>query len=329
MKAIVYTEYGSPDVLKLEDVEKPTPQDNEVLIKIYATTVETTDAIFRRGNDLSARLFTGLFKPKFTRPGGEFAGQIEAVGKDVTRFKTGDRVFGTTAPDFGAHAEYICLPEDGAMTLKPGHLTYEAAVALHPGVLTALPNLRDAANIQRGQKVLINGASGSIGVSAVQLAKYFGAHVTGVCSTANVELVKSLGADVVIDYKKEDFTQTSQTYDIIFDTVGKSSFSHAKGALEPGGIYLTTVITPAILGQMLWTSKFGSKKAKIVFAGLRSTGEKNEDLAFLLELIEAGNIKPVIDRCYPLEQIAEAHRYVDTGHKKGNVVITLEPNSTT
>jgi NADPH:quinone reductase-like Zn-dependent oxidoreductase len=327
MKAIVYHNYGSPDVLKLEDVEKPTPQDNEVLIKIHATTVETTDAIFRRGNELSARLFTGLFKPKFTRPGGEFAGEIEAVGQDVTRFKADDRVFGTTAPDFGAHAEYICLPEDGAMAIKPDNLTYEEAVAIHPGALTALPNLRDAAHIQSGQNVLINGASGSIGVSAVQLAKHFGAEVTAVCSTANGDLVKSLGADVVIDYKKEDFTKTGQTYDIIFDTVGKSSFSRCKGALKPGGIYLTTVITLAILAQMLWTSKFGSKKAVIVFAGLRSVGEKNEDLAFFFELIEAGALKPVIDRCYPLEQIAEAHRYVDTGHKKGNVVITLNHNN--
>lgn len=324
MKAIVYHNYGSPDVLKLEEVEKPTHKDNEVLIKVYATTVETTDAIFRQGNNLSARLFTGLFKPKFTRPGAEFAGKIEAVGKDVTRFKEGDRVFGTTAPNFGAHAEYICLPEDGAMAIKPDNLTYEEAVSIHPGALTALPNLRDAAHIQSGQKVLINGASGSIGVSAVQLAKVFGADVTGVCSTANVDLVKSLGADVVIDYKKEDFTRTGQTYDIIFDTVGKSSFSRCKGALKQGGIYLTTVITPAILGQMLWTSKFGSKKAMIIFAGLRSVSEKNEDLVFFLELVEAGVLKPVIDRCYPLEQIAEAHRYIDTGHKKGNVVITLD-----
>ncbi|HEX9921461.1 MAG TPA: NAD(P)-dependent alcohol dehydrogenase [Anaerolineae bacterium] len=324
MKAIVYTKYGSPDVLELKEVEKPTPKDNEVLIKIYATTVETTDAIFRQGNNFSARLFTGLFKPKFTRPGGEFAGEIKAVGKDVTRFKEGDQVFGTTAPSFGAHAEYICLPEDGAMAIKPANLTYEEAVSFHPGALTALPNLRDAANIQSGQEVLINGASGSIGTSAVQLAKVFGAEVTGVCSTANVDLVKSLGADKVIDYTKEDFTRTGQTYDIIFDTVGKSSFSQSKRALKPGGIYLTTVITPAILGQMLWTSKFGSKKAKILFAGLRSVSEKNEDLAFFLELVEAGALKPVIDRRYPLEQIAEAHRYVDTGHKKGNVVITVE-----
>ncbi|MCB0154664.1 MAG: NAD(P)-dependent alcohol dehydrogenase [Anaerolineae bacterium] len=323
MKAVIYTQYGSPNVLQLKQVEKPIPADNEVLIKVYATTVETTDAIFRQGKNLSARLFTGLFKPKFTRPGGEFAGEIEAVGKKVTRFKAGDRVFGTTAPDFGANAEYICLPEEAAMAQKPAAMTYEEAVSIHSGALTALPNLRDAAHIQPGQKVLINGASGNIGTSATQLAKYFGAEVTAVCSTANVDLVKSLGADVVIDYKKEDFTKGSQTYDVIFDTVGKSSFSRCKRVLKPGGIYLTTVITPAILPQMLWTSKFGSKKAQIVFAGLRSVSEKNEDLVFLLELIEAGALKPVIDRYYPLEQIAEAHHYVDTGHKKGNVVITV------
>lgn len=327
MKAVIYTQYGSPNVLQLKEIEKPIPADNEVLIKVYATTVETTDAIFRQGKNLSARLFTGLFKPKFTRPGGEFAGEIEAVGQAVTRFKPGDQVFGTTAPNFGAHAEYICLPENGAMALKPATLTYEEAVALHPGALTALPNLRDAANIQPGQKVLINGASGSIGVSAIQLAKHFGAEVTAVCSTANAELVKSLGADVVINYKKEDFTKGGQTYDIIFDTVGKSSFSRSKGVLKEGGIYLTTVISPAILPQMLWTSKFGRKKAQIVFAGLRSVSEKNEDLAFILKLVETSELKPVIDRCYPLEQIAEAHHYVDTGHKKGNVVITVAHNN--
>ncbi|HXV43975.1 MAG TPA: NAD(P)-dependent alcohol dehydrogenase, partial [Anaerolineae bacterium] len=320
---IVYTKYGSPDVLQLKELEKPIPKDNEILIRVCATTVETTDAIFRQGTTFAARLFTGLLKPKFTIPGGEFAGEIEAVGKDVIRFKEGDRVLGSSF-SFGAYAEYICLPEDGVLAIKPDNLTYEEAVSIHPGALTALPNLRDAANIQSGQKVLINGASGSIGTSAVQLAKYFGAEVTGVCSTANVDLVKSLGADVVIDYKKEDFTKTGQTYDIIFDTVGKSSFSRCKGALKQGGVYLTTVLTPAILSQMLWTSKFGSKKAMIVFAGLRSASEKNEDLAFCLELVETGALKPIIDQCYPLEQIAEAHQYVDKGHKKGSVVITLE-----
>jgi NADPH:quinone reductase-like Zn-dependent oxidoreductase len=324
MKAVVYTHYGAPDVLQLKEVAKPTPRDNEVLIHIHATTVGTTDAIFRQGSTLSARLFTGLTKPKLTRPGGEFAGEIEAVGTNVTRFKPGDQVFGSAGTGFGAHAEYLCLLEDGAIAIKPGSLSYAEAVAIHPGALTALPNLRDAAHIQGEQRVLINGASGSIGISAVQLAKYFGAEVTGVCSTANVDLVKSLGADRVIDYRNEDFTRASQTYDIIFDTVGKSSFSRCKGALKPGGIYLTTVLSPAILPQMLWTSKIGSKRAKIIFAGLRSTSEKNADLAFILDLVAAGALKPVIDRCYPLEQIAEAHRYVDAGHKKGNVVITVE-----
>jgi NADPH:quinone reductase-like Zn-dependent oxidoreductase len=323
-KTIVYTEYGSTDVLQLKAVEKPAPADNEVLIKIHASTVETTDAIFRQGTDFSARLFSGLFKPKFTIPGGEFAGEIVAIGQDVTRFKVGDSVFGSAGTSFSTNAEYISLPEDGAMAMKPGNLSYEEAVAIHPGALTALPNLRDAANIQSGQKVLINGASGGIGTSAIQIAKYFGAEVTGVCSTANVELVKSLGADVVIDYKQEDFTTSAEKYDIIFDTVGKSSFSQSKGALKEGGIYLTTVVTLTILRQMLWTSKFGSKKAMIVFAGLRSVSERKQDLAFLLTLVEAGALRPVIDPSYPLKQIAEAHEYVDNGHKKGNVVITVK-----
>jgi len=323
MKAIVQTKYGAPEVLQLKEVTKPIPANNEVLIRIHATTVSMTDAIFRGGNDPMARLATGLFKPKSTIPGGEFAGEIEAIGKDVTRFKVGDQIFGTAAPSTGAHAEYISLPEEGALALKPENMSYEEAVTIHSGALTALPNLQDAANIQPGQKILIIGASGSIGSSAVQLAKSFGAEVTGVCSTANVALVKSLGADYVIDYKKDDFTKTGETYDIIFDSVGKSSFSKAKRALKQNGIYLTTVISGAILPQMLWTSKFGKKKAMIVFAGLRSTTDKNAYLNLLLELVEAGKYRPVIDRCYPLEQIAEAHRYVDTGHKKGNVVITV------
>ena len=204
-------------------------------------------------------------------------------------------------------------------------MTYEEAVAIYPGALTALPNLQGAANLQAGQKILIIGASGSIGSSAVQLAKYFGAEVTGVSSTANEELVKSLGADKVIDYKKEDYSRRGETYDVVFDTVGKSSFGQARRVLKPGGLYLTTIVSANILPLMLWTSKFSSKKAKIVFAGLRSAGEKNGYLALLLKLVEAGKFKPVIDRCYPFEQIAEAHRYVETGRKKGSVVITMQP----
>lgn len=323
MKAVMYTQYGSADVLQLKEVEKPIPTDSEVLIKIHATTVASTDTIFRAGSDFMARMFSGLMKPKPTIPGSAFSGEIEATGKDVERFQVGDQVFGTAAPDTGAHAEYISLPEEGAIAIKPEHMTYEEAVAIHPGALTALPNLQGAANLQAGQKILIIGASGSIGSSAVQLAKHFGADVTGVCSTANVEMVQSLGAAKVIDYKKEHYTHSGETYDVVFDTVGKSSFWRARRVLKPGGLYLTTIISPAILPLMLWTSRFGSKKAKIVFAGLRPTSEKNGYLALLLKLVEAGTFKPVIDRCFPLEQIAEAHRYVETGRKRGSVVITV------
>lgn len=323
MKAVVNTKYGSPDVLQIVDVPKPIPEDNEVLIKINATTVETTDTIFRRGKVFSARMATGVMKPKDPTPGSEFAGKIEAVGTAVTRFKIGDRVFGTTAPKVGAHAEYITLPEDSAMALIPENMRDTEAVALHPGAMTALPFIQGAANLQSGQHILIIGASGGVGTSAVQLAKYFGAYVTGVSSTANVELVKSLGADEVIDYRNEDFTQAGERYDIVFDTVGKSSFSQVKSVLKPGGIYLTTVLSPTILRQMLWTSKFGSKRAQIVFAGLRPTVDKQGYLDLLLSLVETRRFKPVIDRCYPFTQIAEAHRYVESGRKKGSVVIQM------
>ncbi|MCB0154662.1 MAG: NAD(P)-dependent alcohol dehydrogenase [Anaerolineae bacterium] len=323
MKAIVYTEYGAPDVLKLTEVEKPTPKDNEVLVRIYATTVTATESTFRKGEPFFSRLFTGLTRPKNTRLGEELAGEIEAVGKDVTLFKKGDQIFGTAGPHFGANAEYICIPEDGVLTIKPSNLTYEEAASSVDGFLTALPFLRDTGNIQRGQKVLINGASGSVGTAAVQVAKVFGTEVTGVCSTTNVELVKSLGADEVIDYTKEDFTQNGQTYDIIFDAVGKSSFSRCKNSLTENGIFLEAGIGLAIFPHVLWTSMIGSKKAKIAATGLRPPSERVKDLVFLKQLMEAGKIIPVVDRGYPLEQIAEAHRYVDTGRKKGNVAITV------
>jgi len=329
MKAIVYEKYGPPDVLQLKEVEKPTPRDNEVLIKIYATVVGPAGCAARKGDPFIIRFITGLIRPKKTTPGAELAGEIEAAGKDVKRFKEGNQVFGSVVTGGGTYAEYISLSEEGALAIKPANMTYGEAAAVCDGALTALPFLRDKANIQSGQKVLINGASGGVGTFAVQLAKYYGAEVTGVCSTTNLELVKSLGADKVIDYTKEDFTKSGQTYDIIFDVVGKSSFSRCKGSLKQRGIYLTTVPTLAILPQMLWTSMVGSKKAMFATTGLRPSSEKTKDLIFFKELIEAGKIKSVIDRRYPLEQTAEAHRYVEKGHKKGNVVITLEHNNKT
>ena len=328
MKAIVYTEYGPPDVLQLKEVEKPSPKDDEVLIKIFATTVNQTDPVARKGEPFFARFYTGLIRPKNHILGNELAGEIESVGKDVKLFKEGDQVFGT-GTGYGAYAEYICLPEEGTtLAIKPANMTYEEAAGCD-GVLTALPFLRDKGNIQNGQKVLINGASGGVGTAAVQLARYYGAEVTGVCSTTNLELVESLGADKVIDYTKEDFTKSGQTYDIIFDAVSKSSFSRCKSSLKQRGVYLSTVPTLAILLQMLWTSMIGSKKAIIAFTGLRPASERTKDLIFLKELSEAGKIKSVIDRRYPLEQIAEAHRYVEKGHKKGNVIITVEHNNKT
>ncbi len=316
MKAIVYTRFGPPEVLHLQEVEQPIPKANEVLIKIYATAVTKEDPDMRASPG-----FNGFLKPRHPILGQELAGEVEAIGRGVTRFKPGDQVFGIDS--FGAYAEYKCMPENGALAIKPANLSYEEAASVPNGALTALPFLRDRGKIQSGQTVLIYGASGSVGAAAVQLAKYYGAEVTGVCSTTNLEWVKSMGADQVIDYTQEDFTENGKAYDIIFDTVGKRSFSECKGALTDEGIYLATVPTPVIMLQALWPAKSGSKKVKFAATGLRPASEKIKDLIFLAELIEAGKIKPVIDRRYPLEQIVEAHRYVEQGHKKGNVVITV------
>ncbi len=323
MKAIVYTKYGPPEVLQLVEKKKPTPKDNEVLVRICATTVTATECTFRKGKPYFSRLFTGLRKPKIIMLGEELAGIIEAVGKNVKLFKIGDQVFGTAGPEFGANAEYKCIPEDGVLAIKPSNLTFEEAASCVDGFLTALPFLRDKGKIKRGQNVLIYGASGSVGSAAVQIAKYFGTEVTGVCSGSNMEIVKSLGADSVIDYTKEDFTKNDKTNDLIFDAVGKTSFSKCKQALKHNGIFLEAGITSSVFPIVLWTSFFGTKKVKIAATGLRPPHERTKDLKLLKELLESGNIKPVIDRRYPLEKIADAHRYVDEGHKKGNVAIIV------
>ena len=325
MKAIVYTKYGPPDVLQLKEVEKPTPKDNEVLIRVHATTVNRTDCGFLLAEPFIARFFSGLFRPKRTILGSELAGEVEAAGKNVRLFKKGDQVFGLTGDRFGAHAEYICLPEEASIVTKPANMNYEEAAAVCDGAMLAFTYVRKM-NLRKGQRVLIYGASGSIGSAAVQLAKYYGAEVTAVCSTKNLELVKLLGASEVIDYTKDDFTRNGQTYDFVLDAVGKSSFFRCKNLLKKGGVYFSTDL--GFLAQnpflALLTAKIGSKKVMFPIPK-----DSREDVGFFKELIEAGKYKAVIDRQYPLEQIIEAYRYVEKGQKTGNVVITVEHNGNT
>ncbi|MDR7240797.1 NAD(P)-dependent alcohol dehydrogenase [Neobacillus drentensis] len=322
MKAIVYTKYGPPDVLQLKEVEKPIPKENEILVKIKATTVTVADIRSRsftvpRAYWLPARITLGFRQPKKEILGMELAGKVESVGKNVKRFKEGDQVFAASLVGFGAYAEYKCLPEDGPVSIKPTNITYEEAAAIPIGARTALFFLRKA-NIQSGQKVLVYGASGSVGSYAVQIAKYFGANVTGVCSTSNIEWVKSLGANQVIDYTTEDFSSKGEAYDVILEAVDKSSFSACMKSLKKDGTYLNVTV-PLPGARMLWTKLTSSKKLILS----RNSPETSEALDFLKELIEAGKLKAVIDRSYTFEEIVEAHSYVEKGHKKGNVVITV------
>ena len=334
MKAIVYTKYGPPDVLQLKEVEKPSPNDNEVQIRVYAVQVNYGDIVTRNFKNIPSREFHmplifllptrisfGLRRPKRQILGNEFAGEIEAVGKDVTLFKEGDQVYGYTGQSMGAYAEYLCMPEDGAVTTKPTNMTFEEAASVPYGALMASTLLRKV-NIKSGHKVLINGASGGIGSHAVQLAKHYGAEVTGVCSTPRLELVRSLGADKVIDYTREDFTQSGEKYDLIFDILGKSSFSRCKNSLTENGRYLLSSFKMGHILSMLRTKLGRSKK---VICGIAA--DKQEDLVLIRELVEAGIIKEIIDKRYPLEQTAEAHRYIEEGHRKGNVVITVNHNN--
>ncbi|MHA2364072.1 MAG: NAD(P)-dependent alcohol dehydrogenase [Candidatus Hodarchaeales archaeon] len=330
MKVVMCTKYGPPEVLQLKEVKKPTFKDDEVLIRVYATTVTLYDCWVRSstappGFRLLNRIASGIRKPRQPILGTELAGVIESVGRDVTLFKKDDQVFGFTGMKLGTNVEYISLPEDGMLALKPANKTYGEAAAVPYGALTALYFLRKA-NIQPDQKVLIFGASGGVGTYAVQLAKHhFGAEVIGVGSTPKLELIKSLGADKVIDYTKEDFTKTCEpeTYDVIFDTIGKSPFSGSKKSLKKGGFYLFATFSLPRFFRILWLKLTSSKKT----GPLGVVEEKTEDLIFLKELVEAEKIKSVIDRSYPLDQTADAHKYVETGQKKGQVVITIDHNN--
>ena len=321
MKAIVFTQYGPPEVLQLKEVEKPSPKDNEILIGIKATAVNSGDWRLRKADPFAVRLFLGLTKPKINILGSVFSGEVELVGKDVKLFKVGDQVFGHTDMRFGAYAEYLCVPENGTLALKPAILTHAEAAVIPFGGTTALYFIKKAA-IKPGQKVLIYGASGAVGSAAVQLARHFGAIVTGVCSTANIDLVKSLGAHKVIDYTKEDFTQNGEKYDVVVDTVNKVSFSRIVKSLNKNGRLILSAAGMSEMVKGFLTSVTSSKK---VLTGVIS--HSAEGMIFLKELIETGELKPVIDKTYSFSQMAEAHAYVEKGHKRGNVAVSLEENS--
>jgi len=319
--AAVSHRYGPPDVVRVADVPRPEPGDDEILVRVRAATVGVVDSLARRGSPWYARGHFGPLRPRFPVLGCDFAGQVEAAGPAVTRFGVGEAVFGTIAPRFGAHAEYVCLPEDGAVAPKPANVSYPEAAALADA--TALCFLRDKAGLRAGQAVLVNGASGAVGSVAVQLAVHFGASVTGVCSGPHVRLVRKLGAESVIDYTRSDFTRAGRRYDVIFDVAGTSSFLRCRRVLSAGGVYLTTAPSPAIFAAMPWTARFGSRRAVVAFTGLRAASEKRRDLLFSKELAEASALVPVVGACYPLARIADAYRRVDAGHKKGSIVVTM------
>jgi NADPH:quinone reductase-like Zn-dependent oxidoreductase len=313
MRAVVHDRYGPPEVLRLDEIERPVPGDDEVLVRVHATTVNQTDCHVRRGT-IPMRFFVGLIRPKRRIRGTELAGEVAAVGRSVTEFQVGDRVFGLR---WGAHAEFVCVPEAGPRAHMPAGMTFEEAAAVCDGATQALTHLRRA-NVGTGTRLLVYGASGSCGTAAVQLAKHFGAHVTAVCNTKNVELVRSLGADEVIDYLHEDFTKNGEMYDVVLDAVGKHSFLRSRGSLKPGGLFVATDRLINVV-HALWTRRVGDRK--VVFANPKPT---KEDITFLRRLIEAGEYRAVIDRSYPLEDVVEAARYVETWQKTGNVVLTVD-----
>jgi NADPH:quinone reductase-like Zn-dependent oxidoreductase len=320
MRAMVQNSYGPPEVIVPQEIAKPSPGNKEILIRIEAAKVGPSDCAFRKGDPFMIKLIYGLSRPKFAIGGTELAGEVEAVGKEVKHFKVGDRVLGMSVKNFGAYAEYKCLSEESPLAMIPDNITFDEAVAICDGGATALTFLRDKARLRKGQKVLINGASGAVGIYAVQLAKYYDAEVTGVCSAGNEDLVRKAGADFIIDYTQEDFPRRDKAYDVVFDAVGKRSFSECKRVLTTKGIYLTTVPKLSIFLQILWTSLFKGKRAVFATAGLL---QNKANLAFLMELARNGTLTAQIDRRYPLELLADAHNYVETGHKKGNVIIKL------
>lgn len=328
MKAITATAYGSADVLQLKTIEKPVPGDNEVLIRVYATAVTSAQIAMREGKPYLGRLVVGLTRPKNLVPGTDLAGEVVATGKKVSKFTVGDRVFGSADLAGGTYAEYATMYENGVLLKIPAGVSYEQATAIMEGASTALPFLKTQANLQPGQNILINGASGAIGTAAIQLAKYFGAEVTAVCSSANLALVKSLGADHAIDYQKEDFTAGKNQHDVIFDTVGKSSFTQSKAVLKPNGLYLSPVLNQGLLLDMLKSSlqfKIQKKGKRALFAatGMANDQAKLANLQLISTLMETSKLKAVVDRTYAIDEIPEAHRYVEKGHKKGNVVVKM------